>query len=414
MPAGDREQPPSRLDRRLGLADAVVVGLGAMLGTGVFVVFAPAAAAAGPWLLLGLLLAAGVAYCNATSTAQLAAVHPESGGAYAYGRARLGPSWGALAGFAFLAGKTASCAAAALAVGAYAWPEQQRLVAALTVLAATALNYVGVARTVAVTWVLVVVLVGVLLVVAAVTLTGGGVRVADNNPGSPSGVLSAAALLFFAFAGYARVATLGEEVRDPAVTIPRAVPIALGTALLLYALVALGALTALGSAELAAAAAPLSAAVDAVGASWLVPVVRVGAAVAAGAVLLSLVAGVGRTAFAMAAAGDLPRALAAVHARYRVPHRAQLLVGLATLAATVAGELTAAVAFSAFTVLVYYAVANLAAMRLGRPRAVSVLGLAGCLALAVSLPLSTVVAGTLLLLGCLIGRVLAQRLQKLA
>src|SRR5215204_3146774 len=103
-------QPESRLSRRLGTADAVVVGVGAMVGTGVFVVWAPAADRAGGWLLPGLGIAAFVAFCNATSSAALAAVHPQSGGTYVYGRERLGHGWGALAGYAFVLGKVASCA----------------------------------------------------------------------------------------------------------------------------------------------------------------------------------------------------------------------------------------------------------------------------------------------------------------
>jgi basic amino acid/polyamine antiporter, APA family len=208
-------EPPTRLVRRLGLGDAVVVGLGAMLGTGVFVVWSPAVGDAGGWVLVALALAGLVAACNATSTAALAAVHPESGGAYVYGRERLGRRWGVLAGVAFTVGKTTSCAAAALAVGAYAWPDHARWMAALAVLAVTAANLAGVSRTVAVTRMLLVAL-GVVLLVVVVQGARADGPTAPLPSAGPLGVLSAAGLLFFAFAGYARVATLGEEVRDPA------------------------------------------------------------------------------------------------------------------------------------------------------------------------------------------------------
>ncbi len=132
------------LARRLNLRDAVIIGLGAMVGAGVFAAFAPAARAAGPWLPLSLALAALVAYCNATSSARLAARHPQSGGTYVYGRERLGPFWGYLAGWCFVVGKTASCAAMALTVGQYAWPERAHLVAVLAVLAVVALDCAGV------------------------------------------------------------------------------------------------------------------------------------------------------------------------------------------------------------------------------------------------------------------------------
>ena len=125
--------PPTRLARRLTLGDAVVVGLGAMIGAGVFAAIGPAADAAGGGLLLGLGIAAIVAYCNATSSARLAAVYPASGGTYVYGRARLGPFWGFLAGWGFVVGKTASCAAMALTFGAYAAPAWQRPIAVAAV-----------------------------------------------------------------------------------------------------------------------------------------------------------------------------------------------------------------------------------------------------------------------------------------
>src|SRR4051794_29052808 len=201
---------PSRLARRLGLGDAVVIGLGSMIGAGVFAAIAPAASAAGSGLLIGLAIAAAVAYCNATSSAQLAARHPASGGTYVYGRERLGPFWGYLAGWGFVVGKTASCAAIALTFGAYAAPGYERPIAVLAVLALTALNYVGVQRSLAATKLLVAAtLLTLLLVVVAgfaAPAAGGAVPAAG-----PHGVLQAAGLLFFAFAGYARVATLGEE-----------------------------------------------------------------------------------------------------------------------------------------------------------------------------------------------------------
>jgi len=409
-------EPASRLARRLGTADAVVVGLGAMLGTGVFVVFAPAAAAAGEWLLLGLLLAAAVAYANATSSAQLAALHPRSGGTYVYARERLGHGWGALAGYAFLAGKVASCGAAALAVGAYAWPAQQRAVAASAVLACTGVNLLGAQRTVRVTRLLVGVLLLVLALVVAVALFADAGPGARTGGGGLDGVPRSAALLFFAFAGYARIATLGEEVRDPARTIPRAIPLALGVTLVVYALVALAVLRALGVHALARSLAPLADVVRAADAGALLPVVRAGGAVAALAVLFSLVAGISRTAFAMGAERDLPRWFAAVHPVRRVPHHAELAVGVATLAVVVVGGLVGAVAFSAFTVLLYYALANASALRLRTgerrwPRWWAAFGLLGCLGLAGSLPLVTVLAGAAALAAAMALRLVSARVR---
>jgi APA family basic amino acid/polyamine antiporter len=409
------EPAPDRLDRRLGLADAVVIGLGAMLGAGVFAAAAPAARAAGSWLLAGLLLAGVVAYANATSSAALAAVHPESGGAYAYGRRRLGPFWGFLAGWAFLAGKLASCAAMALTLGSYAAPGLARPVALAGLAAVTVANWFGVARTAAATRLVVALVLAALAAAVAGMLLGGqadpanlawpepagpGGLAAGLPPGAgPYGVLQAAGLLFFAFAGYARVATLGEEVVDPARTIPRAIPLALGIVLAVYATVYAAALLAIGPAALAGSDAPLAEAVAAGRLDELGPVVRAGAAVASLGVLLSLQAGLSRTGFAMAANRDLPAALAAVHPRHRVPHRAELAVAVLVGVAVLAVDLRGAIGFSSTLVLVYYAVANAAAWTLGRSgrRRLAAVGLAGCLLLAASLPPGSVAAGLLVL-----------------
>ncbi|GGV92526.1 putative transporter [Streptomyces gelaticus] len=396
---------PDELHRRLGVSDAVLIGLGSMIGAGIFAALAPAARSAGSGLLIGLAIAAAVAYCNATSSARLAACYPASGGTYVYGRERLGDFWGYLAGWAFVVGKTASCAAMALTVGSYVWPDQAHAVAVAAVVAVTAVNYAGVHKSALLTRVIVAVVLAVLAAVVVATLTSGASEAARLDIGSDAtvgGVLQAAGLLFFAFAGYARIATLGEEVRDPARTIPRAIPLALGITLVVYAVVAVAALTVLGPKGLAEAAAPLSEAVRAAGAGRLTPVVRVGAAVAALGSLLALVLGVSRTTLAMARDRHLPHALAAVHPRFKVPHRAELMVGatVAVLAAT--ADVRGAIGFSSFGVLAYYAVANASAWTLaedeGRPnRLIPAVGLAGCLVLAFALPLSSVVSGAAVL-----------------
>jgi APA family basic amino acid/polyamine antiporter len=396
---------PDELRRRLGVTDAVVIGLGSMIGAGVFAALAPAARAAGSGLLIGLALAAVVAYCNATSSARLAARHPASGGTYVYGRERLGAFWGYLAGWGFVVGKTASCAAMALTVGSYVWPGQAHAVAVAAVVALTALNYTGVQKSALVTRAIVAVVLAVLAAVVVAVLTSGAAEAEHLAVGGDTGfggVLQAAGLLFFAFAGYARIATLGEEVRDPGRTIPRAVPLALGITLVVYALVAVSVLLALGPARLADATAPLSDAVRAAGAGGLEPVVRVGAAVAALGSLLALILGVSRTTLAMARDRHLPHALAAVHPRFQVPHRAELAVGLVVAVAAATADLRAAIGFSSFGVLAYYAIANASALTLtpeeGRPpRIVPVVGLAGCAVLAFALPVASVVSGAAVL-----------------
>ena len=416
---GPPPSTPDGLARRLGAGDAVVLGLGSMIGAGVFAAFAPAAESAGAGLLLGLVLAAGVAYANATASAQLAAQYPTSGGTYVYGRERLGPWWGFLAGWGFVLGKTASCAAMALTFAAYAAPpgwERPVAVAAVVVLAAV--NYHGVTRTAGLTRVIVtVVLLALAVVVAAVTAGGdpqwSRVTPWDAAGGGWYGVLQSAGLLFFAFAGYARVATMGEEVKDPERTIPLAVQVALGLAVVVYATVALVVLAVLGAAGTAATAEPLAAAVATSTWGWALPVVRVGAAAASLGALLALVAGVGRTALAMARHGDLPRWLGAVHPRYRVPHHAEVTLAVVVCALVLTVDLRGAIGFSSFGVLLYYLVANLSAWTQDRqhrrfPRLLQALGAAGCLLLVATLPPASVVAGVVVLFAGVAVRLLRQ------
>ena len=417
----------TQLARRLGTADAVVIGLSAMIGAGVFSAFGPAAAAAGTGLLIGLVVAAFVAYCNAVASAQLAAQYPTSGGTYVYGRERLGEWWGFVAGWGFVIGKTASCAAMALTFASYAVDAHRwvhRIVAVAAVVALTAANERGISRTAQLARVLVVLSLCALavFVIAVATSRGAGIGklggASSLGDGGVHGTLQAAGLLFFAFAGYARIATLGEEVRDPARTIPRAIPVALGLTVGIYLLIAMSALAAAGPDALAASTRPLAVAVEAVDASWASPFVRVGASVASLGALLALIAGIGRTGLAMSRNGDLPRVLAAVHPRTRVPHRAELAVGAVVVVLVLTTDLRGAIGFSSFGVLLYYAVANASAYTQTRgnrrwPRALNVVGCLGCIVLVASLPLPSVLAGIGMFAVGIAGRLAAKRLPSL-
>ncbi|WP_147919197.1 APC family permease [Ruania zhangjianzhongii] len=401
------------LARSLTTRDAVAVGLSSMIGAGVFAAFGPAAQAVlptgtGAALLIALALAALVAYANATSSAQLAAQYPTSGGTYLYGRERLGPWWGYLAGWGFVVGKTASCAAMALTFATYAAPPGwERPVAAAAVIALAAVNYCGVTRTARLArWI-----VSLVLLALAITVTvalgsgkpdwsqvghGDGGAGLLGGPAGWYGVLQAAGLLFFAFAGYARIATMGEEVRDPQRAIPRAIVLALGGVVALYAVIAVSLLAVLGLPGIAGASAPVA---DAVAATpWASAVVRMGAAAASLGALLALVAGIGRTSLAMAREGDLPRGLAAVHPRFGVPHRAEVAVAIVLILLVLTVDLRGAIGFSSFGVLVYYAVANLSAWTQSGvhrrfPRVLQAVGQIGCVILCTTLPATAVLAG---------------------
>lgn len=407
------------LTRRLGLTDAVVIGAGSMIGAGVFAAWSPAAEAAGTGLLVGLAIAAVVAFCNASSSAQLAAIHPVSGGTYVYGRRQLGPTWGHLAGWGFVVGKTASCAAMSLTVGAYLWPEQERAVAVLAVVAITAVNIGGLSRTAAVTRVLLAVSLAALI---AVVVAGWSSEDASLDRITPIDagafdVLQSAGLLFFAFAGYARIATLGEEVREPERTIPRAIPLALGGVLVVYAVVGVTALSVVPAEALAGTDAPLRLVVEAGRLDGLGGVVRIGAGIAALGVLLNLIPGVSRTALAMARERELPPWFAHVDARRSLPLRAELTVAAVVIALVVLLDLRSAIGLSGVAVLTYYAITNASALTLRPdqrrwPRGLAVLGLAGCVVLIVTLPIAAVVTGVVTLAVGVVGRLALRAAQR--
>lgn len=409
-------QVTAGLRRTLGLSDAVIIGAGSMIGAGVFAAWGPAAQAAGTGLLVGLAIAALVAFCNATSSAQLAAVHPESGGTYVYGRRRLGPAWGHLAGWGFVVGKTASCAAMATTVGAYLWPDRSTTVAIAAIVVITAVNLGGLSRTVAVTRVLLVVSLTALAAVVAAGWSSDAADIGRLTPvdGDAFGVLQSAGLLFFAFAGYARIATLGEEVRDPERTIPRAVPLALSGVLVLYAVIGVTVLAVVPVSVLAASDAPLREVMEASALDGLVPVVRIGAGIAALGVLLNLIPGVSRTVLAMARESELPRPLAVVHAGRALPVRAELTVACAAIVLVVLLDLRSSIAVSGVAVLTYYAITNAAALRLAAherrwPRVVAVVGLVGCVTLVCTLPGPAVVGGVVTLAAGVIVRQIGLR-----
>jgi APA family basic amino acid/polyamine antiporter len=285
------------------------------------------------------------------------------------------------------------------------------------VLGLTALNYRGVTRTAALTRVLVAASLTALAVIVVGIAVGGQASPTNlhwSGTGGVYGILQAAGLLFFAFAGYARIATMGEEVRDPRRTIPRAILRALGITVAVYLVVGVAALMAAGPDQLATATAPLTTAVREAGVGALTPVVRIGAALAALGALLALIAGIGRTSLAMARHRDLPRWLSAVHPRHRVPHHAEIAIAVVVSALVLTVDLRGVIGFSSFGVLVYYAIANAAAFTQPAadrrwPRWLNLLGAAGCLTLVATLPWQSVLAGLAMFAVGLTGRAIAVR-----
>ncbi|EMR01488.1 APC family permease [Cesiribacter andamanensis] len=410
------------LKRDLGLLDAVGVGLGAVIGAGLFVVTGVAAGVAGPAFLLGLFMAGLAASCNGLSSAQLAATYPQAGGTYEYGYRVLNPWLGFSAGWMFLASKLSAGGVVALGFGTYlaalvpGIPPRGAAVAATLLLMAA--NYWGIKKA----GKLNLLIVGLTLAALLYFILAGipSFTPANLRPFAPQGwqgIARAAALLFFAFTGYARIATLGEEVRDPRTTIPRAVIITLLSSVLLYAAVALVAVAGVGADALSRSSSPLSEAARAFSLPGVLLVVGIGATTAMLGVLLSQLLGISRMLYAMARRRDLPALLERVHPRHQVPHIGIFLSGGIIMLLSLFGSLEFIISAASFTILLYYSITNLAALRMQRqhklyPNWIPLLGLLFCLALAASLSLKTIGAGLALLAAGLLLRLLLRPLMQ--
>jgi basic amino acid/polyamine antiporter, APA family len=398
--------PSSPASPKLSLGGASLIGIASMLGAGVFVVFAPAALLSGSYLLVAIALAGLVAALNARSMRQLSKVLPRAGGAYAYGREYLSKSWGFLAGISFVLGKIGSVAAIALAAAAYIYPAAKVEVAIGAVLLMTVINLLGINRTALGALILSVPTILLLLLVGFFGLQQDTGSIQTEL--SITGIISAAALIFFAFAGYARVATLGEEVRNPAVNVPRAITIGLVSVLSLYLLVGNALSRTLGP-SLERSVAPVLDFTNTV-MPWLAgEVVIVIAGAACLGSLLSLLAGISRTAEAMARDGELPRVLTRRSQRFDSPWAAEIVIAAVAISLISSGDIVWTIGISSFCVLGYYAIANLAAIRqLGggqwNPKFLALLGLATCCLLAAFVPLGSLLLGIALLALALVTR----------
>ncbi len=410
------------LQRVVGLPGAILLGLGSILGTGVFVSLGLAAGIVGPGVVLAVALAAVVATANGLSSAQLAAAHPVSGGTYEYGYQFLNPYLGFTAGTMYMVAKSASAATAALGCAGYIWHMTGMdagdygvrglavgITLTITALVASGMRRSNVANTAVVS-------LTILSLVAFVVFGWVGLDSAvasanlalDGVFDGPVNLLHATALMFVAYTGYGRIATLGEEVKDPAKTIPKAVIATLFVSMVLYVSVSATAVATVGVDTFVEATKTAVAPLEVVAQSFSVPavayVVAIGAITAMAGVLLNLVLGLSRVMLAMGRRKDVSERYAEVDAKQSSPTRAVWHTGLFIAALSLWGDVSGTWSFSAVTVLVYYGITNLAALNLPVearrfPRVISWFGLLSCLSLAffVEWPFIAAGAGTVAL-----------------
>ncbi|MGO1406122.1 MAG: APC family permease [Agrococcus casei] len=421
----------TELKRTVGVAGAAAIGISAMVGAGLFFVWSPAASLAGDLLWAALLLAALIAVLNALSSAQLAMEHPVSGGAYAYGRSEVSPWVGFSAGWMFLTGKTFSAAAMASIAARHISQDAAVAWTVVTIMALSVINILGMRVTTAVSKVIVVITVTIIAIALGWAFSGAESTLTTASTAAtfvPEGtdqfeleglgglaVLQATGLLFFAFAGYARMATLGGEVVEPRKTLPRAILGALAFVLVIYGLLALATSMRLGD-DLPESVTPVA---DLVGNPILHQVVMLGAVIACLGSLLGILAGLSRTALAMAHGRDMPGILGAVNRRTKTPIIAELVVMALAIVVAVLLPASAMVAVSSTFVLGYYAIAHWSAIRMrarfaqeGRrmwlPSWVPWVGIVACLLIVVTLSwVAVLIAVGWVLLGLFFWRGLA-------
>jgi len=402
--------PRPVLKREIGLFGATALGIGAIIGSGIFVVTGIVAGIAGPAMVVSILIAGAIAIFSAMSVAELAAYLPEEGGTYAYAQTLISPFAGFIAGWMWIFSNIFVGAAVSLGFAHYfatLFPSiPVKGIAVAICLIFLAINYLGLKGSVLFNNLLVTAKVLILLFFIAFGM--GFFRTGNFTPFAPegsAGVLSGAALIFFAYIGFARVTIMAEEVKDPEKTIPRSIFLALGISTVFYLLVSIVATGLAGAPALAGSGSPLADAIAITGSSWAGIAIALGAMVATASVLLTTILGISRIVFSMARSQDLPLLFGRIHPRFCTPHYAISATGACMIAALLLADLTLVVAVSTFAMLFYYLLANIAAFRLPGdhrryPRAVPVVGALSCIGLMVFLNAESWVIGCI---GLLIG-----------
>ena len=400
----------NKLKREIGLFDATALGIGAIIGSGIFVVTGIVAGIAGPAMVFSIIIAGVIAVFSAMSVAELGAYLPEEGGTYAYAQKLISPFAGFIAGWIWIFSNIFVGAAISLGFAHYfvtLFPSiPVKVIAVAICLIFILINYLGLKGSVLFNNILV--MAKILILLFFIGFGMGFLRPGTFTPFAPEGsmgILSGAALIFFAYTGFARVTIMAEEVKDPEKTIPRSIYLALGISTVIYLLVSIVAVGLAGAPALAHSGMPLSDAIGMSGSSGAVLVIALGAMIATASVLLTTIMGISRIVFSMARSSDLPLLFGQIHPRFSTPHYAIAVTGACMIAAILLADLALVVAVSTFAMLIYYLIANIAALRLPRehrkyPLAVPVIGALSCLTLIVFLsPASWIIGCIALVIG---------------
>ncbi len=394
------------LKRTLNLFDAISIGIGAIVGAGIFVVVGVAIGYAGPAIVISIIIAAIVASFTAFSFAELGSAIPRQGGVYAFAYEIASPSAGFVVGYLWLFGQTVAGAAISLGFAGYfvaVFPSLSlKVVAVSIVLGLTALNLVGIKRSAMVNNALVLTKIAIICLFILFGIPR--VELVNYSPFAPNGfigILQGAGFMFFAFLGFGRIAMLGEEVKKPNRTVPLSILLSFATSAVIYAFAGFTATGLLDYRLLAQSNSPLADAAGAIGTPLLAEVVSLGALFATISVLLTALIGLSRVSFAMARNGQLPKSIARIHPRLGTPYASILITGILMAILTLIFDLRQTAAITSFSILSTHVVLNYCAIRVRKKipdvkafkaplhPLLPMLGMISCLVLLLSLPLES-------------------------
>ena len=380
--------------RTLTKRNSLYLGLSSMIGAGLFYNLAPTSKISSYSSILGLLLASTLAFANASSSAQLASLYPQTGGTYLYANKVLGKLPGNIAGIVFILGKTVSCVAIALTLGNYISPIYGKELGVGLSVIVFLIGYQGITKTATLArwFVLIVISILTFFCIAILMTPSTNIAIPLLEGFSTSNLFLSAAIWFFAFTGYSRLATYGEEVKNPEKIIPSSILTGLGVTVTIYLLVNWLALAIIGPEVVANSNTPLLIAMDVSVMSDFSFLIVFASTIATASVFLALLPAISRIYVAMSRDGILPNVFSKIHNKNNSAYVSELFVLLTVVVGIYTINITNAIKLSAFFILIYYSLTNLSVINLHKNQrlysvSIAYYGLLMCVVLGFSLVL---------------------------
>ena len=352
--------------RTLTLKNSIYLGLSSMIGAGLFNNIAPTAKISSYSTILGLLLASTLAFANASSSAQLASLYPQTGGTYLYAKNILGKGAANVAGAVFIIGKTISCIAIALTLGNYLSPVNSKEFAVLFSFVVFLIGFSGIHKTAKIAkwfvWILFSLLAFYTISIVITPEVSFNLPITDQL--SLDNILLSGSIWFFAFTGYSRLATFGEEVKNPEKIIPTAIFTGLGITVIIYLLISWVTLSIVEPQIIMNSRTPLLIAMDLSSMSEFSFLIVFASSIAMASVFLALMPGISRIYVAMARDGILPGALSTIHKKFNSAYISELIVFITVIVGIYQLNVINSIKLSSFFILIYYSITNLSVIKL--------------------------------------------------